>query len=149
MLEVSQVVAERGVHLSELDDMINTMSGLQPQVVFLALGLNDVSETNGDTDSFVESYRKVLASVREKLPEAVIYVNGILPVQNNALEKEPAYEKIPQYNEVLIQMCKDENLTFIDNSSLVKDEYYELDGEHMKIDFYPVWAEHMAEVAKI
>lgn len=149
ILTSSQVVAEKGVHLNELDSMIDTVAELNPQVVFLALGLNDVSATDGDTDTFLESYRAVLAAIRERLPEAAIYVNGILPVQESALEREPAYEKIPQYNEVLIQMCGEENLTFIDNSGLIKDEYYEPDGEHPTIEFYPLWAEHMAEVAEI
>lgn len=149
VLESTQVVAEKGVHLTELDSMIEKMAELKPQVVFLALGLNDVTATDGDIDAFLQSYKAVLDKVREQLPKTVIYVNSILPVQEKVIEEEPAYEKIPEYNEVLSQMCKEEKLTFIDNSELIKDEYYEQDGEHMKSKFYSIWAERMAEVAEI
>lgn len=46
-------------------------------------------------------------------------------------------------------MCDEEGITFIDNTEIVKDEYYEQDGEHMKAEYYPIWAEYMAEVAGI
>lgn len=149
VLDSSHVVAEKGVHLNELEEMIGTLESLKPQTVFLALGLNDVSATDGDTETFIESYKAVLADIRGRLPEAAIYINGILPVKEKAVEKYPAYAYIPSYNEALKAMCAEEELTFIDNTELVKEEYYEEDGEHMKANFYPVWAKRMAEVAGI
>ena len=38
---------------------------------------------------------------------------------------------------------------FIDNTGLVKDEYYEADGIHMSSNYYPEWLDHMAEVADL
>ncbi len=149
VLDSSHVVAEKGVHLSELEEMIGTLESLSPQTVFLALGLNDVSATDGDTGAFTESYQAVLTDIRTRLPEAKIYINGILPVQEKAIEKYPAYANISSYNEALAAICGEEGITFIDNTELVKEEYYEEDGEHMKANFYPVWAERMAEVAGI
>lgn len=149
ILDTSHVVAERGVHLNELADMIDTLESLKPQTVFLALGLNDVSATEGDTDTFIKSYRAILTDIKGRLPDAKIYINGILPVQEKAIEKYPAYAYISSYNEVLADMCEEEKVTFVDNSELVKEEYYEEDGEHMKVEFYSVWAGHMAEVAEI
>ncbi len=149
VLDSSHVVAEKGVHLSELEELIGTLESLKPQTVFLALGLNDVAATEGDTAAFIESYKAVLTDIRGRLPEAAIYINGILPVQEKAVEKYPAYAYISSYNEALAAMCAEEGLTFIDNTELVKEEYYEEDGEHMKANFYPVWAKRMAEVAGI
>ena len=37
----------------------------------------------------------------------------------------------------------------IDNSDIIEDEYYEEDGIHFKANFYPIWAEKMAEVATL
>ena len=31
----------------------------------------------------------------------------------------------------------------------IEDEYYEEDGIHFKANFYPIWAEKMAEVATL
>lgn len=149
VLDASKVVAEKGVHLSELGEMIETTVNLNPQVLFLALGLNDVSLTNGDTEAFKASYKAVIDTLKERLPDTKIYVNCILPVTEERIKEEPAYEKISDYNDVLRELCKEEELVLIDNTVIMKDEYYEPDGEHVKKDYYPVWGEHMAEVAGI
>ena len=98
------------MHLDQTGDLIRTAAELKPEVLFLALGLNDISGTDGDTDAFIEKYKAVLANVREQMPDAVLYINCVLPV---SAQKE------------------------------------ELDGEHMKAEYYPFWADHMAEVAGI
>ena len=176
VLDTSKVVAEKGMHLDQTGDLIRTAAELKPEVLFLALGLNDISGTDGDTDAFIEKYKAVLANVREQMPDAVlyincvlpvsaqkeeeepvyanlpdtaIYVNSILPVQQDTAAEQPAYANIPQYNEGLKSLCDELGITFIDNTEIVKDEYYEQDGEHMKAEYYPIWAEHMAEVAGI
>ena len=102
-----------------------------------------------ETDAFIEKYKAVLANVREQMPDAVLYINCVLPVSAQKEEEEPVYAKIPDYNTALKAMCDEEGITFIDNTEIVKDEYYEQDGEHMKAEYYPIWAEHMAEVAGI
>lgn len=149
VLDTSKVVAEKGMHLDQTGDLIQTAAELKPEVLFLALGLNDVSATDGDTDAFIEKYKAVLANVREKMPDAVIYINCILPVSVAKAEEEPIYAKIPDYNTAIKAMCDEEGITFIDNTEIVSDEYYEQDGEHMKSEYYPIWGEHMAEVAGI
>ena len=148
-LDTSKVVAEKGMHLDQTGDLIRTAAELKPEVLFLALGLNDISGTDGDTDAFIEKYKAVLANVREQMPDAVLYINCVLPVSAQKEEEEPVYAKIPDYNTALKAMCDEEEITFIDNTEIVKDEYYEQDGEHMKAEYYPIWAEHMAEVAGI
>ena len=40
------------------------------------------------------------------------------------------------------------DITFVINKAL-EDEYYEEDGIHFKANFYPIWAEKMAEVATL
>ena len=149
VLNASSVLSKIGVHLDELDDQISQLKELKPGVIFLALGMNDVPATNGDTEAFVEEYRAVLEKIQEEVPDAHIFVNSIFPVQDKAVEEEPALEKIPDYNSALAELSDSERIGFIDNSSLVADEYYEEDGIHFKADFYPVWAEHMAEVAAL
>ena len=149
VLDTSKVVAEKGMHLDQTGDLIQTAAELKPEVLFLALGLNDVSATDGDTDAFIEKYKAVLANVREKMPDTVLYINCILPVSAEKAEEEPIYAKIPDYNTAIKEMCDEEGITFIDNTEIVSDEYYEQDGEHMKSEYYPIWGEHMAEVAGI
>ena len=149
MLNASSVVAKIGVHLYELEEQVQQAADLNPQVIFRALGMNDVIATAGDTDQFLEQYEAVVAQLREAVPNAHIYVNSIFPVQDSAIEKEPELAQISEYNTVLRQMCDDLQLGFIDNTDLVQDQYYEEDGVHFKAEFYPLWADRMAEVAAL
>lgn len=149
VLNASSVVSKIGVHLYELEEQVQQAADLNPQVIFLALGMNDVIATAGDTDQFLEQYEAVVAQLREAVPNAHIYVNSIFPVQDSAIEKEPELALISEYNTVLRQMCDDLQLGFIDNTDLVQDQYYEEDGVHFKAEFYPLWADRMAEVAAL
>ena len=149
ILNASSVAAEIGVHLDELDGQITKVKELSPGVLFLYLGMNDVTATNGDVDRFISEYKSVLTRLREEVPDAHIFVNSIFPVQEKALEEEPLLEKIPEYNDALKELCDSETVAFIDNTGLVSEQDYEQDGIHFKADFYPVWAEHMAEVASL
>lgn len=149
LLNASSVVSKIGVHLYELEEQVQQAADLNPQVIFLALGMNDVIATAGDTEQFLEQYEAVVAQLREAVPNAHIYVNSIFPVQDSAIEKEPELAQISEYNTVLRQMCDDLQLGFIDNTDLVQDQYYEEDGVHFKAEFYPLWADRMAEVAAL
>ena len=149
VLNASSVVSKIGVHLYELEEQVQQAADLNPQVIFLALGMNDVIATAGDTDQFLEQYEAVVAQLREAVPNAHIYVNSIFPVQDSAIEKEPELAQISEYNTVLRQMCDDLQLGFIDNTDLVQDQYYEEDGVHFKAEFYPLWADRMAEGAAL
>lgn len=149
ILNASSVVAKIGVHLSEVDEMIEQVKELGPQVIFLSLGMNDVTATGGDTDQFIDEYTEVLSMLSKKVPDGHIFVNSIFPVQEKALEEEPLLENIPEYNEALKKLCDKQQIGFIDNTELAKEQYYEQDGIHFKADFYPLWAEQMAEVAAL
>lgn len=149
ILNASSVAAEIGVHLNELDEQIAKVKELSPGVLFLYLGMNDVTATNGDVESFISEYRAVLTRLKEEVPDAHIFVNSIFPVQDKAIDGEPLLAKIPDYNEALKELCDRQTVAFIDNTSLAEEQYYEQDGVHFKADFYPVWAERMAEVAAL
>ena len=149
VLNASSVVSKIGVHLNELDVQVQQVKELDPQVIFLAYGMNDVISTAGDTDQFLEEYETLVDQLREEVPNAHIYVNSIFPVTDSAVKKEPELAQISEYNTALKGMCDEMQVGFIDNTELVEDQYYEEDGVHFKAEFYPIWAERMAEVAAL
>ena len=65
-------------------------------------------------------------------------MNAVFPVQESAVEKEPALANIADYNEKLEAMCEKKQIGYIDNSDIIEDEYYEEDGIHFKANFYPI-----------
>ncbi len=147
ILNTSSVVAEIGVHLYEADELVVRAGDLSPKTIFLALGRNDLAATEGDADEFISQYTDLLDQIKKELPDANVFVDSIFPVQESALEDDPYYEYIEDYNTALKELCDSRSIGFIDCTELAEDQYYEEDGQHFKADFYPVWAEYMAEVA--
>ena len=149
VLSPASVIAENSVLLSDMDAQVERAAVLQPQIIFLSYGLNDVTQEDGDADTFTGEYRAFIEKLKTAVPNAHIFVNSILPVRTEAIESEPLYENIAGYNTALEEMCSQLQVGYIDNTSLIQDEYYEPDGIHFQAEFYSVWAQRMAEVAAL
>ncbi len=153
-LSAALVNAEKGVGVvapdeTGLTDMINQIIAANPQKVFIALGMNDVVAARGDAKVFVQAYKEVVDKLKKGLPDAEIYANSVLPASPAAIGNDERYANIPEYNEQLAKMCEKEKITFIDNTELVQEEYYEVDGIHMTSVYYPEWLNQMAEAAEL
>ncbi len=149
ILNASSVVAEIGAGLEAAKEQVGKVKEINPQVVFLSYGMNDILSTQGDTDTFINHYKELIKGLQKEVPNAKIFVNSIFPVSKQEREREPAFEQLDIYNEALREMCDKQQIAYIDNTELVSDRYYEEDGVHFKPDFYPVWAGRMAEVAAL
>lgn len=92
------------------------------------------------------------------MPDTKIFVNSIFPVQQSTeadtetgtdTETESDTGSVDDYNTALRELCDKLQIAFVDCTSLVSESDYEADGIHLKADFYPVWAQHMADVAEL
>ena len=154
VLDQANVQADRGAGVSagdneKLADHIARAKEMKPSVLFLSYGMNDVGAQNGDADGFIKAYRPVIRDLKKSLPDTKIYVNSILPTAQIAIDQNSVYAKIPEFNQKLKKLCEKEKVTFIDNTELVKQEYYAGDGIHMSTGYYKEWVNHMAEVAEL
>lgn len=154
VLDQANVQADRGAGVSagdneKLADHIARAKEMKPSVLFLSYGMNDVGAQNGDADGFIKAYRPVIRDLKKSLPDTKIYVNSILPAAQTAIDQNSVYAEIPKFNQKLKELCEKEKITFIDNTDLVKQEYYAGDGIHMSTGYYKEWVNHMAEVADL
>ncbi len=134
---------------SGLADLMDQTIEAAPSTLFIAVGINDITGTQGDEKAFIKSYKAMLDTLRGSLPYTTIYINSILPASAGKIGEDSLYEKVPKYNEELRGLCYEEGLVYIDNTDLVKEEYYEQDGIHMLPNYYPEWVYRMAEVARL
>lgn len=148
-LSNSSVIAKSGLTVSNLDEQIDTVKKLKPRVIFLSYGSNDVEMYEENVSTFIRDYKKVIKTLSEELPNTKLFVNSIFPVRKDVLEKQPAYAYIDEYNKRLQKMCDEIQVAFLDNTDIVKQQYYEPDGIHFSAEFYPVWLERMAEEASL
>lgn len=153
-LDAAFVSAQAGLGVcspdaSGLTDVLSLVIAGAPKRVFFALGMCDVAAAGADADVFVQAYKEALSRIKKELPDAGICVNSVLPVSQEVINGDSSYACIPEYNEKLQRLCEEENVLFIDNTGILKGEYYEEDGVHMKPDYYPEWIHHMAEEADL
>ena len=152
VLDEANVQADRGTEVSEvsskkIEEHIKKAKEMKPEVLFLAYGMNDIEAQNGNASGFVKAYKNVIEDLKESLPDTKIYVNCILPAAQSAIETRPLFANVPKFNQKLKKLCKKEKVTFIDNTDLIKQEYYADDGIHMSPSYYTKWVDHMAEAA--
>ncbi|MDD2979325.1 MAG: GDSL-type esterase/lipase family protein [Hespellia sp.] len=148
-LNTSSVVAESGLQANGAMEYLDTVAGLNPDALFLEFGMNDIASTDGNTDLFIEHYKELLDAINEKMPDTRVFVNAIFPVLEKHLEEEPIYSELDKYNVALKALCDERQITFIDNSDIATEAYFDEDGVHFIPDFYPIWAARMAEVAAL
>lgn len=148
-LTTSSVVAKSGVAISDISEQMEIVKEMQPKVIFLSYGSNDVEKYGENVSAFIKDYKKVIKTLSEDLPNAKIFVNSIFPVRKDAVERQPLYAYIEEYNVRLQKMCDEMQIAFLDNTSLARTEYFEQDGVHFISSFYPVWLEHMQTEASL
>lgn len=149
LLNANEVVASRGKRVDQIDNDIQKVIGLSPKAVFMGYGMNDLEYVRGNVQRFIDTYKRQLGKLKKALPNTKIYVNSILPTNEKAVRKTPVYKDYATFNTALKNMCKEEHVTYIDNTKLLdwKKNVYEPDGVHPLFPYYPLWLDHMAEIA--
>ena len=144
-LDTSQVICERGADIHSISENMDTLVNLNPQNIILSYGMNDVIAYAGDAQRFEENYRAILESLKANLPQTHIFINSILLVQENALEKNGSFQHIGEFNEAIKRLCAEMDMGYIDNTGIgeANADLYEPDGIHVGKDFYGEWMKEM------
>lgn len=154
VLSKSYVIADRGTEVTKvankkIEGHVEKAKAMKPRTLFLAYGMNDLTAQMGKTEGFVKAYKELLEELKEALPNTEIYVNSILPASEEVADERTEFKKIPEFNQALQELCQQEEVMFIDNTSLVNEEDYAPDGVHVTTKYYEKWVHHMVEVAGV
>ena len=120
--------------------------------VYLSFGINEIGWSS--TKAFISTYTNLVNLVKEKLPDADIYVQAILPMSKKTAESDTyspmgGNDKIAEYNEALLDLCESEGLYFVDLCEVFADENGDLnatdsgDGIHLGSKSYHTWADYL------
>lgn len=89
-----QVVYNRGIGGFTTEDMLRNMEemvfALKPRKIFINIGTNDIGSQGYRLEKLMENYGKIITQIRERLPEAEIYMMAYYPV--NETDKLPEGE---------------------------------------------------------
>lgn len=146
ILDESVVVAKIGVSIPNAGELVDKAVGLNPQNLFIAFGSNDVQTTGEMRRCFVRITKGCLMESKKDF-QIQRFMSRMLRLCRTGCWRVSVFQVIPQFNEVLRQLCEEEGVTFIDNSELLSDELYEQDGIHFRPEYHRKWAIHMIQVA--
>jgi len=111
----------------------------KPGKVYIMLGANGIAWTSPKTLS--QKYETFLTKVVEALPDATIYVEGVLHVTAAKQQKDPRFANdiIDEYNGYLKQLAAKHGAVYLDTNSAMSGsdgclslDYAEQDGMHLK-----------------
>ena len=116
-----------------------------PSGIFLSFGLNGILGFCERPSSYTENYRRVIRSIRESAPQAVICVQAIYPVARSEHQSDWPFSKSPSeinemilcLNRLLPDLCNGEGVYFVDAATCLRDADgylyadYTTDGIHL------------------
>lgn len=139
------VVNKNGKKLSVMDALQRT----DFSKVYIMLGINELGWPYSNI--FIEKYGEIIDEIKEINPQAIIYVQEILPVANSVSQTHSYIKngKINAYNALIRQMAEEKQIYYIDAGSAVADvngflpEDAAIDGIHLKQPYCEKWLEYL------
>ncbi len=134
-----------------IDELAN---GKTYDKVFLIFGENELGWPN--TQAFCDGYGEIIDAVRERQPEATVYIQSILPVSADVSAQNidnTNNQQIVKFNEMLKDIAKDKDAVYLDVASVMTDSDGNLpdeaatDGIHPGSKYYQKWADYLKENA--
>lgn len=131
--------------------LIDELNGKDYDKIILMFGDNECGWPNQNV--FIEKYAKVINAVRERVPEAEIYLHAILPVSAEASATNQFGCNNPNINSMnkkIKQLATDEGIHFIEQPSCLKDSEGALlpeaasDGIHLNKKYSKIWIDSLA-----
>lgn len=121
--------------------------------IYIMLGMNELGY--GNTEMYLEQYRKVVEQIREWQPQAIIYIMANLHVsrEKNNMETEFNNVNINDKNAASAQLANGTDIFYLDANPLFTDEdgflnaELTFDGVHLYAQHYDVWREFLLEHA--
>ena len=120
--------------------------------VYLCLGVNELGIY--DDEGFYRSYLAAIDSIRAIQPDAVIYLQGLIPINEGEIAASGGNihlnnEHLRVYNDLMRKAAQEKQVVYLDLYSEFVDENGELppgasrDGVHLKKDYCKRWLTYL------
>lgn len=149
-LSVNRVLSDPIINLNgELVSIIDALKRTDFSKVYLMMGINELGWVYSNV--FIKKYEEVINAIQDINPDAIIYVQSILPVSEK-VSQEHSYiknDKIVKYNKLLLEMSAKKKVYYVNvfesmiNESGALPEEAAFDGIHLKKKYCKVWLEYL------
>ncbi len=135
--------------LARLDEVLSS----KPAKIFIMIGINDIGKGTADS-VIISNYNKILNRIMQESPKTAIFVQSILPANNNFTEfknHQNKMEHVVAVNTALQQICTRLKMVYVDlytaflDAEGKLDKQYTNDGLHINGYGYMKWKEILQE----
>lgn len=127
---------------------LQKMKQYKPKYIYIMLGTNGIHFQS--KTSFITGYSKFVDAVKKQHPDAIIYLQSILPVSaKKSADKKFANSKINEYNALVQKLAKEKGVYYINVAEAFKDKNGNMpsaatsDGIHFGPAYYKRWIEYL------
>ncbi|KHJ39368.1 arylesterase [Pedobacter glucosidilyticus] len=151
-LFATKSIINRGISGDVTYGVINRLPAIlaqKPKKIFLAIGVNDIKR-GATTEELAMNYERIIKLIIQKSPKTILYVQSILPVNEDmlaAIYAKITNERINKANHEIEKLAQKYGCIYVDlHQSLLKDKDGQLekqlstDGLHLQPTAYTVWA---------
>ena len=142
-------IKNRGIRGDSTKGVLERLSEIvssSPDKIFLMIGINDLSSKK-KVSEIVRNYDEILRYIIEKTPQTKMYVQSVLPVNENIPKRlgHANNDDVIKLNSELKVLCSHYGIQYIDlfnlfgNDSDKLKEEYTIDGLHPNGKGYLVW----------
>ncbi len=130
--------------------LLDAAKEVDAKKIYIMIGANGISWIG--KESFINQYSQIVQRLKEDHPEAIIYVQSILPVTKARSDSEPTLSnlKIDDYNASLLEMTQELEVYYLNVAEAIKDSTGSLpheaspnDGIHFGAPTYQKWFDYL------
>ena len=129
------------------------MAGKGFAKIYICLGLNEMGVPH--TKEFRQQYEVVVKRIRKLQPKAIIYIQGILHVNEERSKGDPVYNNrsVVQRNEAISKLANGHDIFYLEPSEALCDKNgnmineYTNDGVHPTATYYALWHAYLNQYA--
>lgn len=123
--------------------------------IYFMVGINELG--TGNTGTFQKAYARVLQKFRKWQPDAVIYIQGIIPVSKAKASEDEIFNNINinDKNVAIAQLADGKDIFYLDVSKKLTDKEgylkadYTFDEVHMYAQYYKLWTDFLMKHAVV
>lgn len=127
---------------------VKQIKAVNAEKVFVMAGINGLGTQ--PLQVFKNKYENLVQAIKAENPGITVYLQSILPVNNNiSKNKYASNDKINEANDIIMKIAENNECTYIDVHQLyykngVLDPSVTKDGVHLKPEAYDKWASLLA-----
>ena len=146
ILTQNEVVFKWAAHVDEMMDTTLQGANLHRDKVLFMLGVNDLGYYIENTEGFKRDYIALIDAYREVNPDATVYIQEIIPINEAYRFRWYNMDRVVDYNAVLREICEEEGCIFVSSVYYAIEEFLRDDGTgaHYNYQYHIYWAQTMA-----